>query len=167
MAIQIARALGADVFAVDGAAKAGRIRGWGATPIDRTRKVEDYVAEHTGGAGFDIAYDTVGGAGLDLAFQAVRRFGHAVSCLGWGSHALAPLSFKGASYSGVFTLLPLLTGQGREHHGEILRQAAQLADAGRLVPSLDPRRFRLAEVEAAHRAQAESAAGKLVVEIGD
>lgn len=45
---------------------------------------------------------------------------HVVSCLGWGSHALAPLSFKAASYSGVFTLLPLLTGEGRAHHGEIM-----------------------------------------------
>lgn len=164
--IQIARALGAEVFAVDGATKAEAIRGWGAVAIDRTQPVEDYVAEHTGGAGFDIAYDTVGGVGLDHAFQAVRRFGHAVSCLGWGAHALAPLSFKGGSYSGVFTLMPLLTGQGRERHGEIMRQAAMLADSGRLVPSLDPRRFSLAQTEAAYQAMADrTATGKVVIEV--
>jgi len=33
-------------------------------------------------------------------------------------------------------LLPLLTGRGREAHGEILRQAARLAAAGRLRPHL-------------------------------
>jgi hypothetical protein len=44
---------------------------------------------------------------LDASFQAVRRFGHVVS---WGTHALGPLSFRAATYSGVFTLLPLLTG---------------------------------------------------------
>ncbi len=52
--------------------------------------------------GFDIVYDTVGGAGLDASFHAVRRFGHVVSCLGWGTHSLGPLSFRAASYSGVF-----------------------------------------------------------------
>jgi NADPH2:quinone reductase len=49
---------------------------------------------------------------LDASFQAVRRFGHVVSCLGWGTHALGPLSFRAATCSGVFTLLPLLTGEG-------------------------------------------------------
>jgi NADPH2:quinone reductase len=44
-----------------------------------------------------------------LAGFAVER---PVSALGWGTHALAPLSFKAASYSGVFALLPLLTGDG-------------------------------------------------------
>ena len=71
----------------------------------------------------------------------VARFGHVVSALGWGTHALAPLSFRAASYSGVFTLLPILTGEGRAHHGEILREAAKLCEAGKIVPKLDPRRF--------------------------
>jgi hypothetical protein len=38
----------------------------------------------------------------------------------------------------MFTLLPVLTGHGREHHGEILREAAALADAGLLKPLPDP-----------------------------
>lgn len=48
-----------------------------------------------------------------------------------GSHSLAVLSFKGATYSGVFTLLPLLTGEGRERHGTILAETARLAEEGR------------------------------------
>jgi len=32
-------------------------------------------------------------------------------------------ALRAASYSGVFTLLPLLTGEGQDHHGEILRAA--------------------------------------------
>ena len=52
-------------------------------------------------------YDTLGGVILDASFLAVKRYtGHVVSCLGWGTHALAPLSFRAATYSGVFTLLP-------------------------------------------------------------
>lgn len=100
-----------------------------------------YVAKHSAGKGFDVVYDTVGGAGLDTAFKAVGRFGHVVSCLGWGTHALAPLSFKSATYSGVFTLIPLLTGEGREHHGDIMREATNLVEAGTVSPRVDPRRF--------------------------
>ena len=117
--------------------------------------------------GFDVVFDTVGGETLDASFAAVRTYtGHVVSALGWGSHSLAPLSFRGASYSGVFTLLPMLTGRGREHHGEILRAAAALADAGALAPLLDGREFGLADVAAAHAAvESGKTGGKVVVEV--
>src|SRR5262249_29699899 len=85
-----------------------------------------------------LAYDTAGGATLDASFEAVSRFGHVVSSLGWGRHALGPLSFKGATYSGVFTLLPLLTGEGRAHHADILAQATRLVEAGALVRVASP-----------------------------
>ncbi|MBP2705810.1 zinc-dependent alcohol dehydrogenase family protein [Microbispora sp. RL4-1S] len=168
VAVQIAAARGAEVFATTSAAKASIVRRLGATPIDRdTTSVEQYVAEHTGGAGFDIVYDTVGGPVLDASFQAVRTYtGHVVSSLGWGTHALAPLSFRGATYSGVFTLLPMLTGQGREHHGEILRAAAALVDAGELRPLLDENRYDLAAAMDAHRAvENGTAIGKVVVDV--
>jgi NADPH:quinone reductase len=127
--------------------------------------VEDYVAKYTGGRGFDIVYDTVGGATLDASFNAVSRFGHVVSALGWGTHALAPLSFRAASYSGVFTLLPMLTGEGRAHHGEILREATRLVEAGKLAPRVDPGHFRLSTVGEAYRAlENNDVAGKIVVD---
>jgi len=167
MAIQIAIAMGVKVHAVASASKADYVRSLGAISIDYAiESVEDYVAKHTGGRGFDVVYDTLGGKSLDTAFTAVTRFGHVVSCLGWGTHALAPLSFKSATYSGVFTLLPLLTGEGREHHGDILREAARLAESGELAPRLDSRVFTLANVAQAHdlieRGQAD---GKVVIDI--
>lgn len=168
VAVQIARARGAEVFATASAADAGTVRGLGATAIDYAgTEVEEYVAAHTGGEGFDIVFDTVGGAVLDNSFAAVRTYtGHVLSALGWGSHSLAPLSFRGATYSGVFTLLPMLTGKGREHHGEILREAAALADAGLLKPLLDPRRYTLDTVAQAHTAVEDgSADAKIVVDI--
>jgi len=167
VAVQLARARGAEVFATGSATSQAYITQLGATPIDYgATTVEQYVARHTNGHGFDVIYDTVGGATLDASFNAVRRFGHVVSALGWGTHALAPLSFRAASYSGVFTLLPLLTGEGRAHHGEILREAAKLVEAGKLRPRLDPRRFDLANVDEAHAAiEDRSAAGKIVVDI--
>ncbi|MHC2285384.1 zinc-dependent alcohol dehydrogenase family protein [Bradyrhizobium barranii] len=166
VAIQIARAIGADVFATGSAAQRATIEGFGAVFIDRGTAIEAYVAEHTGGRGFDIVYDTVGGKVLDASFEAVRRFGHVVSALGWGTHALAPLSFRAASYSGVFTLLPLLSGEGRAHHGEIMAEATRLVEAGKLAPLVDARRFTLESVGDAYALiRDHTAKGKLVVDI--
>ncbi|PDT91343.1 quinone oxidoreductase [Bradyrhizobium sp. Y36] len=166
VAIQIARAFGADVFATGSVSQRPTVEGLGAVFIDRDSAVDAYVAQHTGGRGFDIVYDTVGGKVLDASFQAVRRFGHVVSALGWGTHALAPLSFRAATYSGVFTLLPLLSGEGRAHHGEIMMEATRLAEAGKLVPILDARRFTLENVGGAYALIRDHAAkGKLVVDV--
>jgi NADPH:quinone reductase-like Zn-dependent oxidoreductase len=169
MAVQLAVAHGARVYATGSASQRAVIESLGAVFIDRNTPVEDYVQQHTGGEGFDIVYDTVGGAVLDASFRAARRYhGHVVSCLGWGTHALAPLSFRAATYSGVFTLLPLLSGEGRAHHGDIMRQASALAAAGKLTVLLDPTRYTLTadSVSAAHRAIGEGTAkGKVVVEL--
>ncbi|MGY2238547.1 zinc-dependent alcohol dehydrogenase family protein [Pseudomonas gingeri] len=168
VAVQIAKAFGAQVFATGSARHQAVIEGFGATFIDyRHHAVEDYVQQHTAGEGFDIVYDTVGGETLDESFKAARTYhGHVLSCLGWGQHSLAPLSFRGATYSGVFTLLPLLTGQGRGHHGHILAEAARLIEAGQLKPLLDPRRFTLQTAEEAYTVLGNGTAqGRLVVEI--
>jgi len=168
MAVQLAKSLGATVYATGSAGQRDVIEGYGATFIDYTNiSVEDYVARYTDGEGFDVVYDTVGGATLDLSFRAAKRYtGHVVSCLGWGTHALAPLSFRAATYSGVFTLMPLLTGRGRAHHGEIMRAAAALAEAGQLTVQVDPARYTLATVNEAHAALVNrSARGKLVVDV--
>ncbi|WP_349253878.1 zinc-dependent alcohol dehydrogenase family protein [Bradyrhizobium sp. CB2312] len=166
VAIQIARAFGADVYATGSPSQRATIEGFGAVFIDREAAIEAYVAEHTGGRGFDIVYDTVGGKVLDASFEAVRRFGHVVSALGWGTHALAPLSFRAGTYSGVFTLLPLLSGEGRTHHGEIMAEATRLVEVGKLVPLVDPRHFTLERVGDAYALIRDHATkGKLVVDI--
>ena len=168
VAVQLARAFGAEVFATDRASKADALRANGAVAIDRDTPTSEQVARFTGGRGFDVVFDTVGGTVLDASFTAVRRFGHVVSALGWGTHSLAPLSFRAGTYSGVFTLLPLITGEGRAHHGEILGRASELAEAGKLAPRLDPRSFGLGDAQAAHDAVAAGgAAGKVVVDVLD
>jgi NADPH:quinone reductase len=168
--VQIAKARGAEVFATVSQEKKAIVEGYRAVPIDyRSMKVEEYVAEFAGGEGFDVIYDTVGGATLDDSFAATKVYtGHVVSCLGWGTHQLAPLSFRGATYSGVFTLLPLLTGKGRAHHGEMMREATKLVDAGELVPLVDERRFTLETAMEAHAlVESGKARGKVVVEVGE
>jgi NADPH:quinone reductase-like Zn-dependent oxidoreductase len=166
IAVQLAKAAGANVFATVSEEKRYIVEGFGAIPIDyRAFTVEQYLAEHTGGDGFDVVYDTVGGATIDASFIAVKRYtGHVVSCLGWSTHSLAPLSFRGATYSGVFTLMPLLTGFGRTHHGEILRDAVALADQGKLRPILNDQRFTPSEIATAHALVEAGALGKVVIE---
>ena len=106
IAVQIAIANGANVFATCNPSQKKQIEDYGATPIDYTSvKVEQYIQEYTSGEGFDIIFDTIGGTTLDDSFKAAKQYtGHVVSVLGWGTHNLAPLSFHGATYSGVFTL---------------------------------------------------------------
>lgn len=163
VAVQIARARGAKVFATASAAKHDMVRQLGAVPIDyRSTSIAQIVQTFTDGQGFDVVYDSVGGSTLDDGFQAVRDYGHVVSNYGWGTHSLLPLSRKAATYSGVFVLLPLLTGKGRAHHGEILRQATQLAEANQLRPVVDPRHFTLETALFAHEAVEQ---GKAVTKI--
>ena len=167
IAVQLAKAFGAEVFATVSAGKQHVVEEFGATTIDyRTLSTEQYVAIHTEGQGFDVVYDTVGGATIDASFVAVKRYtGHVVSCLGWSTHSLAPLSFRGATYSGVFTLMPLLTGLGQAHHGVILREAAALVDGGKLRPLLNKLRFSSADIDAAHALVESGALGKVVVDL--
>ena len=167
IAVQLAKVFGAEVFATVSAGKQHVVEEFGATTIDyRTLSAEQYVALHTEGQGFDVVYDTVGGATIDASFVAVKCYtGHVVSCLGWSTHSLAPLSFRGATYSGVFTLMPLLTGLGQAHHGVILREAAALVDGGKLRPLVNKLRFSSADIDAAHGLVESGALGKVVVDL--
>ncbi len=152
MVVQLALAFGAQVAATGRPAQRESIEAMGARFLEQAEGEE-----------FDIVYDTIGGEVLDASFRLVREYsGHVVTALGWGTHSLAPLSFRAASYSGVFTLLPLLSGKGRAAHGAILREAARLVDAGKLSVQLNAGRFTLEEANEAHAA---SGGGKVVVDI--
>ncbi|MET0637301.1 MAG: zinc-dependent alcohol dehydrogenase family protein [Chitinophagaceae bacterium] len=168
MAIQIARYFGAEVFTTVSKKDMATVEKLGAVAIEYGRTpVDEYLEGLTGGEGFDIVYDTVGGEVLDHSFLAVKRYtGHVVSCLGWGSYKLAPLSFRCASYSGVFALYPLLSGRGRKHQGEILNEAAKIAAAGKLQVFLDDRLFNLDTVPEAHDLlEGRKNSGKVVITI--
>jgi NADPH:quinone reductase-like Zn-dependent oxidoreductase len=165
-AVQIALAHGAKVFATVSDDKRSIVEAVGAIAIDRKVAVEEYVSEHTGGDGFDIVYDTLGGTVTDASFASVKRYtGHVVSCLGWGLHSLAPLSFRAATYSGVFTLLPLLTRLGRANHGHILHSAAELAEQRQLKPLLAEEHFGADDIARAYDAVAKGSKGKVVLEL--
>ena len=168
IAVQIAKAMGAEVYSTVHPDKNELIRSYGATPIDYTKlTAEEYTDKYTGGEGFDIVFDTVGGTTLDASFKIAKQYtGHVLSILGWGTHSLAPLSFRGATYSGVFTLYPLISGKGRKHHGEILTEATELIEAGKIMPMVDPRHYTLETVAEAYEAmEQKTAAGKIVIDI--
>lgn len=167
VAVQIARAFGATVYATASSGKHDIVRGYGATPIDyRTTKVADYVTQYADGVGFDVVYDTVGGQTLDDSLVAAKPYGHVLSCYAFSEHNLAPGSLRCVTLSGIFVLLPMLSGEGRAHHGEILREATRLAEEGKLKPLVDQERYTLADAHAAHDAQeAGKALGKIVIDI--
>ncbi|OZI60537.1 zinc-dependent alcohol dehydrogenase family protein [Bordetella genomosp. 11] len=170
VAIQIAKAFGAKVYATASTpAKLAVAQRLGAEPIPyRDMPVEDYVARHTGGAGFDVVFDTVGGAVLEQSALATRLYGRLVSCAAWEPHDLVPILGRSLDLIGIFMLLPMLTGQGLAHHGDILREVATLVDAGTLAPLLDPVRFSLENAEAAHaHLHSGRAMGKVVIDIAD
>jgi NADPH2:quinone reductase len=165
-AVQIALAFGAKVFTTVSDEKRSLVENLGATAVNRQTQVEEYIAEYTAGEGFDIVYDTLGGAVLDASFHAVKRYtGHVISCLGWGTHSLAPLSLRAATYSGVFTLFPLLTGQQRANHGHILREASKLAELNQLKPLVAEQRFGRDEIAMAYEVVAKGSKGKVIIEL--
>lgn len=127
--------------------------------------VEKYVQEHTNGLGFDAILDTVGL--LDDSFKAVKQYsGHVASILGWGKHSIAPLSFRNATYSGVFTLYPLLSGENRKRYGEILKEATKLFEDGKLKINVDEKFYSLEQTnEAYDDMENRISKGKTVVEL--
>ncbi len=98
--------------------------------------------------------------------SSIQYKGHVISILGWGNHSLAPLSFHGATYSGVFTLYPLISGKNRKEHGLILKEAAQLVETGKMIPIVDPQNYTLETIEEAYASILNGTAkGKVVIDI--
>jgi len=97
--------------------KQNSIRTMGATAIDSATETNRnaYVTKYTGRQGISTLFMTLlGGSSLDTRIPGRNALWPRGELPGLGSHSLAPLSFKSATYSGVFTLTPLLTGEGRE-----------------------------------------------------
>jgi NADPH2:quinone reductase len=168
VAVQLAKSCGARVAAtVSSAEKAELAQSLGADEIInyREEKPEEYVARLTGGRGFDVVFDTVGGANLDASFLAAGPSGVVVSTNTRSTHDLSALHAKALTLSVVFMLLPLITGQGRVRHGEIMAQVAALAQGDKLRPHLGGV-FPLADIAKAHDfLDSGRAVGKVVIQV--
>lgn len=168
LAVQLAKAWNADVYATGaGAEQMEIIRGYGATAIDyRQQAVAEYVDQHTGGAGFDIVFDSVGGANLTNSFEAAALNGHVATTVSMVELDLTPAHFKGLSLHVVFMLIPMLHDFQRASHGRILGALAQMVDAGQVKPLLDAETFEFEQAGAAYdRLTGGQANGKVVIGI--
>lgn len=168
VALQLARIAGAEVTAtVASPGKAALARQLGARhTILRTQEpIAEAALRLTGGEGYDLVFDAVGGKLIEQALGAARIGGRVVTIQAQAEVALGLAHTRNLSLHAEFMLVPLLTGRGRERHGQILRQAARLVDAGLLRPLLDSQRFGFTRVADAHRRlESGEAVGKLVLE---
>ena len=167
VAVQLAKHFGSNVYSTGGGSKQlSLIEKLGATPINyKTEAVEQYVAKHTDGTGFDLVFDSVGAANLTNSFEAAALNGQVATTVSMCDLDLTPAHFKGLSLHVVFMLIPMLHNHHREAHGEILRKLTEIAESGGLTPVLDEERFRLEEVGQAHaRLESGKAMGKVVIE---
>ncbi len=145
VALQLAKHFGAEVYSTGGGDKQiALIEQLGATGINyKSESVKQYVAKHTGGAGFDIVFDSVGGANLTNSFEAAALNGQVATTVSMCELDLTPAHFKGLSLHVVFMLIPMLHNFKREQHAEILRNLAQIVESGGMKPVLDEKRFSL------------------------
>jgi len=153
VALQIAKAAGAEVHVTASSEEKialGRELGADIGINYKEATVEEYVADHTNGEGYDVVFDTVGTTRLDDSFQAAKIGGTVVSIAARSTHDLTHVHVRALTLHVIFMLLPLARNIGREHHGAILRQATQLVEAGKLRPHLHTEVFPFERVGDAH-----------------
>jgi len=174
VAIQLAKTRGARVAAtVSSRDKAEIARSLGADDIVYYREevVEDYVERLTDGRGFDVVYDTVSGPVFEQSLQATRTRGRIITVFTGTDSTTQDLMSAFVNAVTVHTQnmsIPLISGEGREHHGEILRQAAQLVDTGELEPLIDTTHFNFSQVNDAHALfESKQHLGKIVLDVGE
>lgn len=168
VALQLARYYGAKVYATGGGDKQlALISELGGVGINyKLENVVDYVAKHTGGAGFDVVFDSVGGENMASSFEAAALNGNVASTVSMVQLDLSLAHFKGLSLHVVFMLIPMIHNHKREEHAQILRKLAEIAEDGGLTPVLDDNQYSLEDVGKAHdRLASGKGMGKIVVEI--
>ena len=168
IAVQLAKHLGADVYATGGGERQlALIEALGATAINyKTETVADYVAKYTDGKGFDVIYDTVGESNLLNSMEAAALNGDIATTVSMVELDLTLAHIKGLSLHVVFMLIPMLHNQGRETHGNILSEVANIVESGGLKPIMTEQQFKLVEIAAAHSyAESGQGMGKVVVTI--
>ncbi len=81
---------------------------------------------------FNKVVDTFGGTGLRTALEMAEPEGQVATINARGEHELGAAHAKALTLHAIFSLLPLLSGQGRERVGKQLAELAKLIDDGKL-----------------------------------
>jgi NADPH2:quinone reductase len=68
------------------------------------------------------------------------------------------------TYSGIFTLFPLLSRLNREHHGMIRQKVNEMVETGKLKPLLAKQQFAPDQIASAFDLVSTGTAGKVTVE---
>ena len=149
VAIQLAKAEGARVIATGSGARRDFILGLGADEfVDYTRQPFEQVVSDV-----DVVLDTVGEDTLERSYGVLKRGGALVSIAG----QVDPAKLKSRGLTGGSILV--------QANGQMLDRLASLADAGRLVPTIE-RTYPLAEAAAAHeRSESRRVQGRLVLDV--
>ena len=166
IAIQLAKHLGAQVFASCGTDEKCRIaESLGAKKAFNynTNSPEDMIAASPDGRGYDVVFNTPGGASIDRAVS-IAAFGGVLYDI-LGDFPVRPgFQMKWLSFTSVFAGRSILQDVDQVGVGEILTEAAHLVDTGKLKPLLDPKRFSFNQVGEAHDyAENQSPIGKVVL----
>ncbi|TVQ26205.1 MAG: quinone oxidoreductase [Spirochaetaceae bacterium] len=169
VAVGIARAIGARVAATVSTEEKARIAtNMGADDIIyyRDETVPEYLDRLTRGTGFDVVFDTVGGENIEGSLSATRISGHMLGIAMRTTANIAAIHERNLTVSGVFMVLPLLSGVGLEHFGDILTTLDRWYTDGRFAPVVHPAEFALEQIADAHRLLEEgSVSGKIVVDV--
>jgi NADPH2:quinone reductase len=153
IAIQIAKARGANVIATCGTyEKCEEAYNIGALAAFNYKTTDvQYWLDTVGIEGFDVVFDTSGGDSFMTGLEALSNGGQLVTINARMKYDLTQAHGKGISIHAVFMLLPLLTGDGRERYGEILKELAELVDDGQLKPLIDSHNYQFDQISEAHK----------------
>lgn len=117
----------------------------------KTISVEEYVKTYTANRGFDFIFDTVGGGNLEKSFEAAKWNGSIACIATGGNHDLTRMYSRGLSLHSILTLIPLMTGIGRDHYGKILFEIKKLVETKKIKPLLHDKIFNWKEISFAHK----------------
>lgn len=168
IAIQIAKAFGADVTATCRPADAAFVEKLGASAtVDyRSDTASKEILELSGGSGYDIVFDAAGLTSLEPLFYAARFNGQVISLIDPGQQNLAPMRARQLTLHVGSLLLWLINDIDRTGAGRMLAEVSRLAEKSRLTPVIDPVPFNLADVSQAHRRlEAREAIGKIIIDV--
>lgn len=161
-AVQLAKALGAEVTAVGSTKNVELLRSLGADHvIDYT--VEDFTANEQR---YDLIFDLIGNHSLGRCRRALTRTGTLVLSSGTGSRTLGPLGrmLRALVVAPFVSQRLVASWTPSTERSELLRE---LLEAGAVIPTID-RCYPLAETPSAIRHFAEvHARGKIVITLGN